>query len=111
MLIAVSTLAVLFVIMVLAASPRLAGRFAEHENWMRYVGIVHIGVDRLRRDPRDAPAALFAAIAYQVTVLRAVYCAVHVIGLRIPNGARPRVRPRGRDRAGAPDQRRRPRRP
>jgi hypothetical protein len=86
-IIAVSTVAVLFVIMLLAASPRLAGRFAEHENWMRYVGIVHIGVDRLRRDPRDALVALFAAISYQVTVLLAVYCAVHVIGLRIPNGA------------------------
>ena len=35
----------------LAASPRLAGRFAHHENWMRYVGIVHIGVNRLRHDP------------------------------------------------------------
>jgi glycosyltransferase 2 family protein len=86
-IIAVSTVAVLFVIMVLAASPRLAGRFAEHENWMRYVGIVHIGVDRLRRDPRDALVALFAAMSYQVTVLLAVYCSVHVIGLRIPNGA------------------------
>ncbi|HZP30169.1 MAG TPA: lysylphosphatidylglycerol synthase transmembrane domain-containing protein, partial [Acidimicrobiia bacterium] len=85
--IAGSTVGVLFVIMLLAASPRLAGRFAEHENWMRYVGIVHVGVDRLRRDPRDACAALFAAISYQVAVIAAVYCAVHVIGLRIPNGA------------------------
>jgi hypothetical protein len=86
-LIAVGTLGVLLVVMVLAASPRLAGRFAEHENWMRYVGIVHIGVDRLRRDPRDAMAALVASIGYQITVLAAVYCAIHVIGLRIPNGA------------------------
>ena len=73
--------------MMLAGSPRLAGRFAEHENWMRYIGVVHVGVDRLRRDPRDATAALFLSIAYQVTVLASMYSAVHVIGLRIPNGA------------------------
>jgi hypothetical protein len=85
--IAGATLVFLAVILVLAASPRLAGRFKDHANWMRYIGIVHVGVDRMRRDPRDAMAALGAAIAYQVTVLAAVYCAVHTIGLTIPNGA------------------------
>ena len=86
-IIAVGTVGVLFLVMILAASPHLAGRFAEHENWMRYIGIIHIGVDRLRRDPRDAAAALFAAVSYQIAVIGAIYCAVHVIGLRIPNGA------------------------
>jgi glycosyltransferase 2 family protein len=89
------TLLVLALILLLAASPRLAGRFKDHENWMRYIGIVHVGVDRLRRDKRDAVGALGAAIAYQVSVVLAVYCAVHTIGdprpdqglLAIPNGA------------------------
>ena len=87
MLIAGGTLVVLVVIVALAASPRLAGRFEDHENWMRFIGVVHVGVDRLRRDPRDAMAALVAAFAYQLSVVAAVYCAVHVIDLRIPNGA------------------------
>ncbi len=82
-----STFGVLGIVILLAASPRLAGRFAERENWMRYIGIVHVGVDRLRRDPRDTSAAVLLSIAYQVTVLASVYCAIHVIGLRIPNGA------------------------
>jgi uncharacterized membrane protein YbhN (UPF0104 family) len=77
----------LVIVLVLAASPRLAGRFKDHANWMRYIGIVHVGVDRLRRDPRDALGALGAAVAYQLSVLAAVYCAVHTIGLTIPNGA------------------------
>ena len=85
--IAVASLGILAVILVVAASPRLAGRFKEHENWTRYIGIVHVGVDRLRRDPRDAWAALGAALAYQITVVAAVYCAVHTIGLTIPNAA------------------------
>jgi len=82
-----TSLLVLGVILVLAASPRLAGRFKDHDNWMRFIGAVHIGIDRLRRDPRDACAALGAAVAYQITVVAAVYCAVHTIGLTIPNGA------------------------
>jgi hypothetical protein len=84
---AFGTLLFLVIILVLSASPRLAGRFVHRANWTRFIGIVHIGVDRLRRDPRDALGALVAAVAYQMTVLAAVYCAVHTIGLTIPNGA------------------------
>jgi uncharacterized membrane protein YbhN (UPF0104 family) len=85
--IAGSTLAILAVILLLAGSPKLAGRFKDHENWMRYIGIVHVGVDRLRRDPRDAWGALGAAVAYQLSVVIAVYCAVHTIGLPISNAS------------------------
>jgi uncharacterized protein (TIRG00374 family) len=84
---AVGTLLALGVILVLAADPRLAGRFVHRANWTRFIGIVHVGVDRMRHDKRDALGALAAAIAYQLTVLAAVYCAVHTIGLTIPNGA------------------------
>lgn len=85
--IAGGTLAILGVILLLAGSPKLAGRFKDHENWMRYIGVVHVGVDRLRRDPRDAWAALGAAVAYQFSVVIAVYCAVHTIGLTISNAS------------------------
>jgi glycosyltransferase 2 family protein len=79
---------ILGIIVLVAGSPRLAGRFKDHENWMRYIGIVHVGIDRLRRDPRDAWAALGAALAYQMTVVASVYCAVHTIGLdTLPNAA------------------------
>jgi len=84
---AVASLLVLGVILLLAASPRLAGRYVHRANWTRYFGIIHVGIDRLRHDPRDACAALGAAVAYQLTVVAAVYCAVHTIGLTIPNGA------------------------
>lgn len=89
--VAMGTLVVLGLILLIAGSPQMAGRFKDHENWMRYIGIVHVGVDRLRRDPRDAWAALGAAIAYQMTVVAAIYCAVHTIGgiglLELPNAA------------------------
>ncbi|SRR6266540_291340 len=87
LLIAGATVAFLALLLALAGHPQLAGRFKDHENWMRYIGAIHVGVDRLRHDPRDAGAALGAAIAYQVTVVASVYCAVHTIGLTIPNAA------------------------
>ena len=83
----VGTVVLLGVILILAGHPSLAGRFKEHENWMRYIGAVHVGVDRLRRSPRAAVATVWAAIVYQFVVVGAVYCAVHTVGLTIPNAA------------------------
>ncbi len=81
------TVLLLGVILVLAGHPSLAGRFTEHENWMRYIGAVHVGIDRLRHSPRAAAATVWAAIVYQFVVVSAVYCAVHTVGLTIPNAA------------------------
>jgi uncharacterized protein (TIRG00374 family) len=85
--IAGATIVGLIVILVVAASPRLAGRFAKHQNWMRFIGAVHVGVDRIRREPRRAVSVLIAAIVYQLSVLVAVYCAIHALGISLPNGA------------------------
>jgi glycosyltransferase 2 family protein len=85
--IAGATVASLVIILVIAASPKMAGRFATHQNWMRFIGAVHIGVDRIRREPRRAISVLVAAIAYQVSVLIAVWCAIHALGISLPNGA------------------------
>lgn len=87
LLIAGGTLVFLGVILFLAGHPKAAGRFAEHDNWMRAIGAVHVGVDRLRRDPRDAAAALLAALAYQLVVVASVYCAFHVVDVRVTNGS------------------------
>ncbi len=74
-------------ILAVAGSPRLAGRFAKHQNWMRFIGAVHVGINRIRREPRRALRVLVAAIAYQASVLLAVYCAIHALGVSLPNGA------------------------
>jgi uncharacterized membrane protein YbhN (UPF0104 family) len=85
--IAVGTLVFLGVILFLAGHPKAAGRFADRDNWMRAIGAVHIGVDRLRRDWKDAFIALIAALLYQITVVASVYCAFHVVDVRVPNAA------------------------
>ena len=77
----------LVVILLLAAHPRLAGRFRDHENWMRFIGAVHVGVDRVRRQPRHAWGLLGAALVYQLSTVAVVYCAVRTLGVDIPNAA------------------------
>lgn len=85
--IAFGTLALLAVILLVGGHPRLAGRFAERENWMRFIGAVHVGIDRLRRQPRDVLGVLVAAMIYQVSVVVSVYCAAHALGISVPNAA------------------------
>ena len=85
--IAGGTLVLLGVILVLAGSPRLAGRFKDHANWMRFIGAVHVGVDQLRRRPREALGILAAALLYQASVVAAVICAAHVLDLALPTAA------------------------
>jgi uncharacterized membrane protein YbhN (UPF0104 family) len=85
--IAGATVLALLVILVVAGSPRLAGRFAKHENWMRFVGAVHIGVDRMRREPGRTTSVLIAAVAYQASVVAAVWCAVHSLGVSVPDAS------------------------
>ena len=83
----VGTVVVFGFVLVVAGHPNLAGRFTEHENWMRYIGMVHIGVNRRRRHPRNALGVIATACLYQFIVVGGVYCAVHTIGLTIPNAA------------------------
>jgi uncharacterized membrane protein YbhN (UPF0104 family) len=87
MVIAGATVVALCVILVVAGSPRLAGRFAKHQNWMRFVGAVHVGVDRMRREPGRAASVILAAVAYQASVVAAVWCAVHALGVSVPDAA------------------------
>jgi glycosyltransferase 2 family protein len=81
------TLVALAVILYAAGHPRLAGRFAEHENFMRFVGAVHLGIGRLRHEPRAAVGVLIAAMAYQLSVVLMVLLAVHTLAISLPVAA------------------------
>jgi len=48
---------------------------------------VHIGVDRMRREPRRTTSVIIAAVAYQASVVAAVWCAIHALGVSVPDGA------------------------
>jgi glycosyltransferase 2 family protein len=85
--IAALTIGALAAILSAAAHPRLAGRFAGHGNWMRFIGAVHVGVDRLRRQPREALGVLGTALAYQLSVVAAVLCIVRTLELPVATAA------------------------
>jgi uncharacterized protein (TIRG00374 family) len=57
--------AVLTLILFLAGHPRLAGRYSEKESWSRFIGAVHVGVQRLRHEPRHIGPILVATVVFQ----------------------------------------------
>lgn len=81
---ALATLALLSLILIAAGSRNLAGRFAEHEGWQRFIGAVHVGVDNLRRHPRGAVGVVAAAAIYQLSMVLAVFVATRALGLSLP---------------------------
>lgn len=82
--IAVGALVALVVILVIAASPRIAGRFASHENWTRFIGAVHESVLTIRGHPHRSFELLGAAVIYQITTVLVVWCAVNTMNVKLP---------------------------
>ena len=79
---AVVTLAALIVILWLGSHERGGGRFADHEDWRRFLGAVHTGLDQLRRHPADTSGIILAALAYQVVLVLAAFMAAQAIGIK-----------------------------
>lgn len=75
------SLLALVVILALTASPRLGGRLAGRPSWLRFVGAVHLGLDRIRRHPSAAVGVLAVALVYQVTVVTAAWVAAQALGI------------------------------
>jgi len=81
------TIVALVAILFLAAHPRLAGRYRHDEGWTRFIGAVHVGVERMRREPRRAAAALGTAMLYQASLVVTMWCVAHALGAPVPSGA------------------------
>lgn len=78
------TLALLAALLIIAGSRRLAGRFAANEGWTRFIGAVHLGLERLRRRPAAAAGVLGVATVYQLSTIAMVYLATRALGLHLP---------------------------
>lgn len=63
--VAAAAVGMLTLILFLAGHPRVAGRYAEKASWSRFIGAVHLGVQRLRREPRHIGPILFATVIFQ----------------------------------------------
>ena len=86
-MIAALTIAALAAILAAAAHPKMAGRFADNQSWTRFIGAVHVGVDRLRRQPRETFGVVGTAVVYQASVVAAVLCIVRTLELPVPTAA------------------------
>jgi len=87
LLIAAITLALLAVILFAAGHPRLAGRFAERESWARFIGAVHVGVERLRREPRHIAPILGTALLFQASQIAMFAFIFRALDLDVPIAA------------------------
>lgn len=70
-----------------AASPRVLGRFAESEGWQRFVGAVHLGIERFKRRPVRAASVLGAGFAYQLLIVLAAFLATRALGIGVSGTA------------------------
>ncbi|HEV7525458.1 MAG TPA: lysylphosphatidylglycerol synthase transmembrane domain-containing protein, partial [Acidimicrobiia bacterium] len=87
LLIALATLALLAMILFVVGHPRLAGRFADRDNWSRFIGAVHIGVERLRREPRQITPVLGTALIFQISQIVMFGLIFRALDLSVPVAA------------------------
>ena len=77
------TLAALGAVVWAAASPRLGGRLAGHDNWLRFMGAVHLGLARIWKKPAAAAQVIGASVLYQLAIVGAGFLAGRAIGIHI----------------------------
>ena len=77
------TLVLLAGIVLVAAHPLLLGRHADNPGWLRFLGAVHLGVDRFRHRPAAAVGVLATGFVYQFTVVLRAWAAAEALGISI----------------------------
>ena len=80
---AVSTLVLLSALLLAAAHPNVGGRLADSEGWQRFLGAVHLGLDRLRQHPTAIVNVLLVGFAYQLAVVLSAYLAARALGIDV----------------------------
>ena len=79
----VVTLVALGVVVWAASSARVGGRLAGHENWLRFMGAIHLGLARIWKKPAAALQVLGASIVYQLAIVTAGFLAAKAIGIHL----------------------------
>lgn len=83
LIVSLVTLFFLAAVTALAGHPRLGGRLAHREGWVRFVGAVHLGIGRFRRRPAAVIEVLAVAFAYQLAVALAAFLAAGALNLSV----------------------------
>ncbi len=87
LLVAAVTLVTLGLLLFAAGHPALGGRYADNENWARFIGAVFQGVDQARHAPRQMLRVLVAALVYQLSVVVSYLFIFHALDLSVPIGS------------------------
>src|SRR5438552_1556367 len=82
-LVSVTTLALLAAVLFLASHPAVGRRLADNEGWLRFIRAVHVGLDRVKRDPVAAAQVLAAGFVYQLAVVLAAFLAGRALQLGV----------------------------
>ena len=83
LLLSIGTLVMLVAVLFLAAHPRLGGRLADRDSWLRFIGAVHLGLEKLRRRPAAATSVLLVGVAYQLMVVLGAFLAGKALGVHV----------------------------
>lgn len=86
MALATSTLVLLVTVMIAVASHRFGGRWTGTDGWRRFAGAVHLGLERLRRQPGAAVNVLAVGFVYQLTLVLAALFAAKAVGMGVEVG-------------------------
>ncbi len=79
--VAAGTLAGLMGILILADTRRFGGRFTTAPGWRRFVGAVHLGVERLRHHPLAAAWVIAVGMVYQLVLCVAALMVAEALGI------------------------------
>lgn len=79
--VAVATLLALAGVLVAVGSERFGRRVDVADGWRRFAGAIHLGVNRLRAQPRSAVGVLAAGFAYQFVLVLSAVAAAQALGL------------------------------
>lgn len=78
---AIATLVLLSALLFAAAHPSVGGKLADSAGWQRFIGAVHLGLDRLRHHPAAIVNVLIVGFAYQLVVVLSAFLAARALGL------------------------------
>jgi uncharacterized protein (TIRG00374 family) len=79
---AFATLLALCILLYAVADQRIGGRFEAKDGWRRFASAVHLGVDRMRREPGAALHVLLVGFLYQLVLVLAAVAAAQALGVR-----------------------------
>src|SRR5579871_6472928 len=81
--VSIVSLGALAAVMALATHPRLGGRFRDRTGWLRFMGAVHVGIERVRRHRTAAAEVVGAAVLYQLAIITVAVLATRALDLDI----------------------------